>query len=115
MARTRNKIRATLIALTTITLLFHFEYQSSDAFTLQRNNQQPVVINGDLAAVDWDSLVGQEVTIAGNLVVVDAWNLARYGQVTVARDRLFVQPNRLTPTMPIPTQTHLKAAAMSRR
>ena len=39
----------------------------------------------DLNSVDWESLIGQNVKIEGELVVVDTYDLARRGQVKVAR------------------------------
>ena len=39
----------------------------------------------------------QEVTISGDLVVVDQFDLARYGQVKVARNRLYVPTDRIDP------------------
>ena len=59
--------------------------------------QQARVIDGDLATVDWGSLVGQNVTIKGNLVIVDNYDLARRGQIKVARSRLYVPTNKIDP------------------
>jgi hypothetical protein len=68
-------------------------------------------IKGRLDSVDWDSLVGQEVTIGGDLVVVDTYDLVRRGQIKVARDRIYIRPTGSIPTTPIPIRTHSKAAA----
>ena len=59
--------------------------------------QQTRVIDGDLAAVDWNSLIGQNVTIEGDLVIVDTYDLARRGQIKVARNRLYVPTNKIDP------------------
>ena len=56
-----------------------------------------VVIQGDLSEVDWRSLVGRTVTVDGDLVVVDTYDLARRGRVSVARDRLFVPTSHIDP------------------
>ena len=61
------------------------------------SSEDPVVIEGDLSSVDWRSLVGKEVTIKGDLVVVDTYNLARRGQVTVARNRLYIPTSQIDP------------------
>ncbi|MFK7820174.1 MAG: ExeM/NucH family extracellular endonuclease, partial [Planctomycetaceae bacterium] len=49
-----------------------------------------VVIKGELNAVDWKSMIGKQVAIEGKLTVVDTYNLVRFGEVKVARERLFV-------------------------
>lgn len=54
-------------------------------------------ISGDLESVDWESMVGQSVTVEGKLMVVDNFELGRRGQVRVARNRLFVPTNRIDP------------------
>ena len=59
--------------------------------------EQNRVIDGDLASVDWNSLVGQNVTIEGDLVIVDTYDLARRGQVKVARNRLYVPTSKIDP------------------
>ncbi|MFN3193758.1 MAG: ExeM/NucH family extracellular endonuclease [Aureliella sp.] len=60
-------------------------------------NQGPVVVRGDLAAVNWESLVGKTVEIQGDLVVVDTFDLIRRGQVKVARSRLFIPTSYADP------------------
>ncbi|MEM7456638.1 MAG: ExeM/NucH family extracellular endonuclease [Planctomycetota bacterium] len=60
-------------------------------------NSNRVAINGDLSSVDWDSLVDQEVQVTGELIVVDTYDLARRGQVKVARNRLYIPTNRIDP------------------
>ena len=55
------------------------------------------IINGDLNSVDWRSHVGKDVVIEGDLVIVDTYDLARYGRIKVARERLYVPTNRIDP------------------
>ena len=55
------------------------------------------VIKGDLAEVDWSSLVGENITIEGDLVVADTFDLARRGRVNVARKRLYVPTSQVDP------------------
>ena len=64
-----------------------------------------VVLSGDLDAVDWDSMIGQRVTIQGELVVVDTYDLARRGQVKVARKRLYVPTSQVDPNDADPSAT----------
>lgn len=61
------------------------------------DQRQPVVIDGDLSEVDWESLVGKRLTIKGDLVVVDTYDLLRRGQVKVARKRLFIPTSQIDP------------------
>jgi predicted extracellular nuclease len=61
------------------------------------SDQSPVVIEGDLSQVDWKSLVGKSLTIEGDLVVVDTYDLLRRGQVKVARERLYIPTTRIDP------------------
>ncbi len=72
---------------------------------------EPVVISGDLDSVDWSSLVGQEVTVTGDLVVVDNYDLARRGQVKVARDRLYIPTNRIDPNDADPNATSFEGGS----
>lgn len=60
-------------------------------------SQKPVVIEGDLSVVNWNSLIGRQITVKGELVVVDTYDLARRGQVVVARERLFVPTAHIDP------------------
>lgn len=74
---------------------------SADRRTDDASNQ-PVVIRRELNGVDWDSLVGTEVQIEGDLVVVDTYDLIRRGQVVVARSpasvpTAFIDPNDASP------------------
>ena len=64
------------------------------AFNPQVNGQ---VIDGDLSTVDWSSMLGQDITVTGNLVVVDTFDLVRRGRVVVARERLYVPTTRIDP------------------
>lgn len=57
----------------------------------------PVIIKGDLASVNWKSMVGQRVAIEGQLEVVDTYNLVRYGEVKVARHRLHIPTTEIDP------------------
>lgn len=59
--------------------------------------REAIVIEGDLSQVDWRSLVGQQVAISGELVVVDTFNLLRWGEVKVARERLFIPTEHIDP------------------
>ncbi|MEM7476471.1 MAG: hypothetical protein AAF483_15900, partial [Planctomycetota bacterium] len=43
------------------------------------NTRASFTVTGDLDAADWDSMVGKEVTISGDLVIVDTYDLARRG------------------------------------
>ena len=56
-----------------------------------------VVIRGDLSDVDWDQHVGALVLIEGDLTIVDTYDLARRGQITVSRSRLFVPTSQIDP------------------
>ena len=56
-----------------------------------------VVIHGDLSSIDLKSMRGQQVTITGDLVVVDNYDLIRRGQVKVARERLFIPTSLIDP------------------
>ena len=60
-------------------------------------NEAAVVIRGDLASVNWKSMVGKQVTIEGQLEVVDTYNLVRYGEVKVARQRLHIPTSQIDP------------------
>lgn len=58
---------------------------------------ESVVIRGELQSVDWQSMVGRKLTVEGDLVVVDTYDLLRRGQVKVARSRLYVPTSRVDP------------------
>lgn len=61
------------------------------------SNQRHVVIRGDLQAVDWKSMIGKQVRIEGTLEVVDTYDLVRYGEVKVARERLRIPTSYIDP------------------
>ena len=56
-----------------------------------------VVITGDLNSVDWKSHIGKQVVIRGDLMIVDTYDLARRGQIKVARNRLYVPTSHIDP------------------
>jgi len=62
------------------------------------------VIDGELDAVDWKSLVGKTVTIKGSLVIIDTHDLVRRGQVKVARNRLYVPTSKIDPNDKEPSE-----------
>jgi len=70
-----------------------------------------VVISGDLNSVDWSSMVGKKLTVTGDLVVVDTHDLARRGQVKVARDRLYVPTSRVDPNDADPNATSFEGGS----
>ncbi len=80
-----------------------FEFESGEPLVSSNQAKRrvadgaPVVIKGDLASVDWKSLIGKQVTIEGQLEVVDAYNLVRYGEVKVARQRLHIPTSQIDP------------------
>lgn len=57
----------------------------------------PEVIKSDLALVDWKPLIGKRVKIEGKLEVVDTYNLVRFGEVKVARQRLRIPTTEVDP------------------
>ena len=65
----------------------------------------------DLSSIDWEAKVGEEVTIPGELVVVDNFDLARYGQVRVARKRLYVPTNAIDPNDADPNATSFEGGS----
>lgn len=70
-----------------------------------------VVIEGDLGSVDWNSLVGKQITIKDDLTVVDTWDLARRGQVKVARERLYIPTSRIDPNDSDPNATSFEGGS----
>ncbi len=121
MLRTNLSLRAVLLAVLAITLLVSVQWlpaveretavtaeQASKislvAFTPE-SGSDPVVIDGDLSSVDWESMVGKKITVTGDLVVVDTHDLVRRGQVVVARDRLFVPTSKVDPNDADPNAT----------
>ena len=65
-------------------------------------------IDSDLSEVDWASFVGKKVAIAGDLVVVDTYDLVRRGQVKIARKRLYIPTNRVDPNDSDPSGTSIE-------
>ncbi len=121
MIRTKTPVPAIFFALVTLTLVANFgctlESQTDDvnfisaAASLRPNRiaapstnvarrvaeDNQVVIRGNLDSVDWRSMIGQKITVAGDLVVVDTYDLIRRGQVKVARERLFIPTSQVDP------------------
>lgn len=62
-----------------------------------QSDDNSVVITGDLNSVDWDSHVGKQIVIKGDLTIVDTYDLARRGQIKVSRNRLHVPTSRIDP------------------
>jgi predicted extracellular nuclease len=56
-----------------------------------------IVISGPLSEIDWNAHVGKRVSIEGELVIVDTYDLMRWGEVKVARDRLSIPTNHIDP------------------
>ena len=128
MIATTNFIRAAFFALLTLTLLGYYGCQpaaeteiagSSNAAsqsntakvasTTKSNDPETasdsVIIDGELDSVDWESMIGRDVTIRGNLVIVDTFDLVRRGQIKVARERLYIPTNRIDPNDTDPNAT----------
>ncbi len=56
-----------------------------------------VIVRGDLGSVDWASLVGRQVTIEGDLVILETHDLGQRGRVEVARERMYVPTTQFDP------------------
>ena len=113
MIRRTKTIKAAIFSLLTIALSVHsplafslvfddggqpqLEQPASPKSATKKPAQQIRVIDGELTSVDWQSLVGKTVKIKGDLVVVDTYDLARRGQVKVARNRLYVPTSKIDP------------------
>ncbi len=69
------------------------------------------LIADGLESIDWQSLVGKQVTIEGDLVVVDTYDLIRRGQVNVARTRLYVPTSRIDPNDADPDQNSFQGGS----
>ena len=67
-----------------------------------------VVVTGDLNAVDWQAHVGNQVVIKGELVIVDTYDLARRGQIKVARSRLHVPTSQVDPNDADPNENNFE-------
>ena len=81
-------------ASTNIAASAAFETNESGKSESDNNN---IVITGDLNSVDWNSHVGKQVVIEGDLMIVDTYDLARRGQIKVARNRLHVPTTQVDP------------------
>ncbi len=112
MISKKNRICVAMFAFVTTVMLVRYGYLSQvtrvhdetaaqnivpTAFNPENEEIPPQVIDGDLSSVDWPSMLGQDVAITGNLVVVDTYDLARRGQVVVARERLYVPTSSVDP------------------
>ena len=75
------------------------------------SDAESMTISGDLSSVDWQSMLGKEISITGKLVVVDNYDLARRGQVKVARDRLYIPTNRIDPNDSDPKATSFEGGS----
>ncbi|MEO1617902.1 MAG: ExeM/NucH family extracellular endonuclease [Planctomycetota bacterium] len=73
------------------------EKTSSTESNPEENSTDTIVLEGDLVSVDWESMVGKQVRVDGELVVVDTYDLARRGQVKLARKRLFLPTSYIDP------------------
>jgi predicted extracellular nuclease len=72
---------------------------------------QGILISDGLESIDWASLIGKQVTIDGDLVVVDTYDLVRRGQVNVARKRLHVPTSRIDPNDADPNQNSFQGGS----
>ena len=70
-----------------------------------------LLISGDLSSVNWESLVGKQVTVEGELVIVDTYDLARRGQVKVARSPLYIPTSRIDPNDADPNGTSFEGGS----
>ncbi len=73
--------------------------------------QSANVIDGDFDSVDWKSLIDQKITITGEMVVVDTYDLVRRGQVKVARDRLYIPTSKVDPNDADPDGTSFEGGS----
>lgn len=72
---------------------------------------EPGTIVGDLGSIDWDSKIDEEIVISGDLVVVDTYDLARRGQIKVARKRLYVPTSQIDPNDADPSATSFEGGS----
>ena len=75
------------------------------------SDNKNVVITGDLNSVDWQAHVGKQVVIEGDLVIVDTYDLARRGQIKVARGRLHVPTTQVDPNDANPDQNSFEGGS----
>ncbi len=76
-----------------------------------QSDSNNVVITGDLNSVDWQSHVGKQVVIKGDLVIIDTYDLARRGQIKVARSRLHVPTTQVDPNDANPDETSFEGSS----
>ena len=77
----------------------------------ESDNDNNVVITVGLNAIDWQSHVGKQVVIEGDLVIVDTYDLARRGQIKVARSRLHVPTTQVDPNDANPDETSFEGGS----
>ena len=77
----------------------------SSSVNAQVDTTEPIVIDGDLDEIDWKTLVGKEVSITGDLVIIDTFDLMRRGKVKVARERIFIPTESIDPNDKDPAGT----------
>ena len=75
------------------------------------SDNKNVVITGDLNSVDWQAHIGKQVVIEGDLVIVDTYDLARRGQIKVARGRLHVPTTQVDPNDANPDQNSFEGGS----
>ncbi|MDA7914635.1 ExeM/NucH family extracellular endonuclease [bacterium] len=95
-------------ASTNIAASAAFETNESEKSESDNNN---IVITGDLNSVDWNSHVGKQVVIEGDLMIVDTYDLARRGQIKVARNRLHVPTTQVDPNDTNPDQNSFEGGS----
>lgn len=72
----------------------------------------PFPLNLPVASLDeMEALEGMYVTCPQNLVVTDNYNLGKYGELTVATDRLFIPTNVTDPNDAVPSGTTTSGAS----
>ena len=101
------------LTLLSISLLIHFGFEpaKNDAEAASNTSESPIVIKGDLDSVDWDSMIGQQIEISGDLLIVDHFDLLRRGRIKVARERLFVPTNDIDPNDADPSGTSFEGGS----
>ncbi len=95
MIRTKEVVVRT--AILAFIAILPFIHSGIVLAAIGETNDGVEIISGDLDSVDWKSLVGKNVTIEGDLVIVDTYDLARRGQVKLARNRLYVPTSQIDP------------------
>lgn len=87
------------------------EIEMTQADSQSETNGDSGRVDGDLSSIDWDSMIGKEVRITGDLFVVDNFDLARYGQIKVARHRIYVPTNQIDPNDADPHETSFEGGS----